>query len=91
MSRQGHGYATAEEARVIFRPKDDADEEIKDVPKDGKTVGEIVTRGNIVMKEVRFRCCRLAHADLMRSTSMILQPQKKRSRAVFSIQATWRS
>lgn len=27
------------------------DEEIIDVPRDGKTVGEIVTRGNLVMKE----------------------------------------
>lgn len=28
------------------------DAELQDVPKDGKTVGEIVTRGNITMKEV---------------------------------------
>jgi acyl-CoA synthetase (AMP-forming)/AMP-acid ligase II len=34
----------------VFPPKDDANE-LRDVPKDGKTVGEIVTRGNIVMKE----------------------------------------
>lgn len=27
-------------------------DELVDVPKDGKTVGEIVTTGNIVMKEV---------------------------------------
>jgi hypothetical protein len=39
--------------RVVYPPKDgDVVEELVDVPWDGKTVGEIVTRGNIVMKEV---------------------------------------
>lgn len=49
MAHQGFSFLAAEEARVVFQ---DGGAELKDVPKDGKTVGEIVTRGNIVMKEV---------------------------------------
>ncbi|KAH7096485.1 acetyl-CoA synthetase-like protein [Auriculariales sp. MPI-PUGE-AT-0066] len=48
MSRQGHGFATADEVRVVEQREDDA---LVDVPADGKTLGEIVMRGNIVMKE----------------------------------------
>ncbi|KAL1731999.1 hypothetical protein EV714DRAFT_248169 [Schizophyllum commune] len=53
MARQGHAFATASEARVVYPPKEGEsdDAELVDVPKDGKTIGEIVTRGNIVMKE----------------------------------------
>ena len=50
MARQGYTSALAHDVRVIYQ--DDSDE-ITDVPADGKTVGEIVTRGNIVMKEVQ--------------------------------------
>jgi len=50
MARQGHAFATAHDARVVHLQKD-GDAELVDVPRDGKTVGEIVTRGNIVMKE----------------------------------------
>ncbi|KAF8213267.1 AMP-dependent synthetase and ligase [Mycena galopus ATCC 62051] len=50
MARQGHPFATAQDARVVYPPKDNSDT-LVDVPMDGKTVGEIVTRGNIVMKE----------------------------------------
>ncbi|KAJ7357168.1 AMP-dependent synthetase and ligase [Mycena albidolilacea] len=50
MARQGHPFATAQDARVVHPPKD-GDDTLVDVPRDGKTVGEIVTRGNIVMKE----------------------------------------
>jgi hypothetical protein len=54
MARQGHAFATAQEARVVhlLDDNDDTNVVLKDVPWDGKTVGEIVTRGNIVMKEV---------------------------------------
>ncbi|KAJ7706385.1 hypothetical protein B0H17DRAFT_1036989 [Mycena rosella] len=51
MARQGHSFATAQDVRVVYPPKDDSDTVLVDVPRDGKTVGEIVTRGNIVMKE----------------------------------------
>ena len=51
MARQGHAFATAEEVRVVY-PSESDDAPLKDVPRDGKTLGEIVTRGNIVMKEV---------------------------------------
>jgi acyl-CoA synthetase (AMP-forming)/AMP-acid ligase II len=58
MARQGQSFATALDVRVVYPlPEDlpsDADPELVDVPWDGKTVGEIVTRGNIVMKEVGF-------------------------------------
>ena len=49
MARQGQAFATADEARIVHT---DSGEELRDVPADGKTVGEIVVRGNIVMKEV---------------------------------------
>lgn len=51
MARQGHAFATAEDARVVF--VDENSDVLKDVPADGHTLGEIVTRGNIVMQEVR--------------------------------------
>jgi len=49
MSRQGVGMITADEARVVgsFGHSD----ELVDVPADGVTMGEIVMRGNTVMKE----------------------------------------
>lgn len=50
MARQGHSFATAEETRVVNK---DLDGSLIDVPEDGKTLGEIAVRGNIVMKEVR--------------------------------------
>jgi uncharacterized protein YfaQ (DUF2300 family) len=49
MARQGQAYATADEARVVYT---DSGDQLRDVPADGQTVGEIVVRGNIVMKEV---------------------------------------
>ncbi|EIW86577.1 acetyl-CoA synthetase-like protein [Coniophora puteana RWD-64-598 SS2] len=51
MARQGQSFATAQEVRVVYPPRHDNDQELIDVPRDGNTVGEIVTRGNIVMKE----------------------------------------
>ena len=49
-------FATAEDARVVYpattsSSSPNADEELVDVPRDGRTVGEIVFRGNIVMRE----------------------------------------
>jgi acyl-CoA synthetase (AMP-forming)/AMP-acid ligase II len=52
MARQGQSFATAQEVRVVAPSTGGSDESLIDVPKDGKSVGEIVTRGNIVMKEV---------------------------------------
>ena len=55
VARQGHSFATAESVRVVYANKDDGPSdyrELVDVPRDGKTLGEIITRGNIVMKEV---------------------------------------
>lgn len=49
IARQGHAFATAQEVRVVYQ---DDSGELTDVPEDGKTVGEVVMRGNIVMKEV---------------------------------------
>ncbi|KIM67169.1 hypothetical protein SCLCIDRAFT_1210660 [Scleroderma citrinum Foug A] len=51
MARQGQSFATAQEVRVVYPPKHADDQALVDVPKDGKTLGEVVTRGNIVMKE----------------------------------------
>jgi fatty-acyl-CoA synthase len=39
---QGHGYTTADAVRVV-------DEDMRDVPRDGDTMGEVVMRGNNVM------------------------------------------
>jgi hypothetical protein len=49
--RQGHAFVTADGARVVERSENMT--RLHNVPWDGKTVGEIVTRGNIVMKHVR--------------------------------------
>src|SRR5918992_2130456 len=43
LARQGQGYCTADLVRVV-------DVEMNDVPLDGETMGEIVMRGNMVMK-----------------------------------------
>ena len=42
-SRQGVGMLTADPVRVV-------DEQMRDVPRDGETMGEVVMRGNNVMK-----------------------------------------
>lgn len=52
LARQGHAFATAQEVRVVYPPGErSSDIELIDVPRDGKTLGEVVTKGNIVMKE----------------------------------------
>lgn len=55
MARQGLSYAISDDVRVVYPPKedeqDDVNMELVDVPKDGKTVGEVVLRGTMVMKE----------------------------------------
>jgi AMP-binding enzyme len=48
-ARQGHAFATSFPLRVIH-PTNAPGEALVDVPRDGKTVGEIVVRGNIVMQ-----------------------------------------
>lgn len=57
VARQGHSFLTANPVRVVYQPKDGEepadDAELVDVPKDGKTTGEIVMRGNLAMMEVR--------------------------------------
>lgn len=54
LARQGLSFLTAESARVVYPPKEGEsyDSDLVDVPKDGKTIGEIVVRGNIAMREV---------------------------------------
>jgi fatty-acyl-CoA synthase len=42
LARQGQGYTTADLVRVV-------DEQMRDVPRDGATMGEVVMRGNNVM------------------------------------------
>jgi fatty-acyl-CoA synthase len=42
-ARQGVGYIVADDARVV-------DEEMRDVPADGETIGEVIMRGNNTMK-----------------------------------------
>jgi hypothetical protein len=52
MARQGMPFVTALELRVVYPLKEGEDPStpLKDVPRDGKTMGEVVTRGNITMK-----------------------------------------
>ncbi|KAJ7293387.1 AMP-dependent synthetase and ligase [Mycena rebaudengoi] len=51
MARQGHSFATAQDVRVVYQlPENSSDPVVlKDVPRDGKTIGEIITRGNIML------------------------------------------
>lgn len=52
-SRQGIAMVTSEEVRVVEQiPKHSpADVQLVDVPADGATMGEVVMRGNVVMRE----------------------------------------
>eukprot|EP01117_Protostelium_nocturnum_P017314 TRINITY_DN7031_c0_g1_i1.p1 TRINITY_DN7031_c0_g1~~TRINITY_DN7031_c0_g1_i1.p1 ORF type:complete len:605 (+),score=232.85 TRINITY_DN7031_c0_g1_i1:42-1856(+) len=56
MSKQGQNYIASDEVKVIRVLKEDDGKvipfsPIEEVPWDGKTLGEVVMRGNIVMKE----------------------------------------
>lgn len=62
MARQGHAFANADEVRVAklhyksgheSEHGGDRGDVVEDVASDGEAVGEVVVRGNIVMKEVR--------------------------------------
>jgi hypothetical protein len=76
MARQGHAFATAE-VRVVY-VQENEDGPLKDVPRDGKTLGEIVTRGNIVMKEVSEVITYLWRLNILSSISVILKRQRRR-------------
>ncbi|MGV7807590.1 acyl-CoA synthetase, partial [Mycobacterium kansasii] len=49
LARQGVGMLTADRARVV-RPEPGSDGALVDVTPDGTEMGEIVMRGNMVMK-----------------------------------------
>jgi hypothetical protein len=68
MARQGQSFATAQDARVVYLPENENDQELRDVPKDGHTVGEVLMRGNIVMKEVCFQLCAWGFAFILSIT-----------------------
>ncbi|KAI0689436.1 acetyl-CoA synthetase-like protein [Cytidiella melzeri] len=51
LARQGFSFLTSDPVRVVYQPKEGDNSELVDVPNDGKTLGEIVMRGNIAMKE----------------------------------------
>jgi acyl-CoA synthetase (AMP-forming)/AMP-acid ligase II len=48
-ARQGHAFATSFPLRVVY-PFKSPGEKLVDVPRDGKTLGEVILRGNIVMQ-----------------------------------------
>lgn len=48
IARQGYSYTTADRVRVVYQTEG---EDLKDIPRDGKTMGEIVVGGNLVMRE----------------------------------------
>jgi hypothetical protein len=96
LARQGHSFATAKEVRVVYPPGEKSnDEELIDVPRDGKTLGEVVTKGNIVMKEVggTFLVVKMPIFSNFRkhSISVILKPQKRLFAVVLSGRETWQS
>lgn len=91
MARQGYSYTTADGTRVVYTTEG---EDLKDVPRDGKTIGEIVVRGNLVMREVSTSqslhlpfVCDNSFGSC--SISRIRRPQRKLSRVVTFIAATW--
>ncbi|KAL4398971.1 cellulase [Malassezia pachydermatis] len=49
-AKQGHAYVTGDEVRVVRRDVPPG-QPLQDVARDGKELGEIVMRGNIVMKQ----------------------------------------
>ena len=58
LARQGFSIATAQEVRVVHQLESD---DLIDVPRDGKTIGELVARGNLVMNEVSNMSFELSH------------------------------
>lgn len=93
MARQGYSYITADGARVVHQTEG---EDLKDVPRDGKTIGEVVVRGNLVMKEVNGpqnlslffgRLTSLGSCSISR----MRRPPKKPSRVDTSIVVIWLS
>lgn len=109
IARQGHAFATSQDVRVVYHTDEHNDgkgehgRELVDVPADGKTMGEIITRGNIVMKEVspisnvllalRWSYgCEMTIASLcFHSTSVMKKQQRKLSMVDGSIQVILRS
>ena len=90
MARQGQSFATAQEVRVVLPAKDGNDDMLVDVPKDGKSVGEIITRGNIVMTEVsKTISTRRVLGLMLCSTSGIQGLRGKPSVVVTSIVGIW--
>ena len=84
MARQGHSFVTADEVRVVYQHREGEpfDAPLRDVPADGRTLGEVVVRGNIVMKEVRsFVSCRMAFAASQGASSSYLAAVLPRSRS----------
>jgi len=49
-ARQGQSFLTADEA-IVVKTEPDSQGRLVEVARDGKELGEIVVRGNIVMKE----------------------------------------
>ena len=100
MARKGLAFATSDEARVVYALQEGedphADAELVDVPKDGKTVGEIVVRGNIVMKEVKSGALTCGRNGLLMdvlvhgSISGMRMRLRRRSGEGISARAIWR-
>lgn len=95
MARQGYSYTTADGVRLVYQTEGEV---LKDVPQDGKTVGEIVVRGNLVMREVGASQKLTPPFSLKFNISFgscsILQtsrPPRRLSGAIISTVATWPS
>ena len=90
MARQGLSFVLADDTRVVY-PAKDGDTELVDVPRDGKTIGEVVMRGNILMREVHFPLSLPALLKILtfvsNSTFMILRLLARLSVAVTSLLA----
>jgi hypothetical protein len=51
IARLGQSLAAVQDARAVHPPKDEDGEELHDIPKHGRSVGEVLVRGNL--KEAR--------------------------------------
>ena len=78
---QGNSYITSDEVRVI-RTESSAADGYEDVNPDGKEVGEIVVRGNLVMKGEHLCPWRLISCWLTEVPSRVLKRQRSNRQGI---------
>ena len=77
LARQGFSFLTSGPVRVVYQVEEgEEDKALVDVPKDGKTIGEIVLRGNIAMREVSVENKTFERAPSMLTCAAVLSRPK---------------